>query len=426
MLGFIFLMKSLPAQTLPEVVRQALHNNPDVRTKKSLVRQAELQACAAFRQTLPVVDFNASYRHITKIPRLDFSKKGISIPVTPINLGTFDTYETGISASYVLFNGFAGSEQVKIKKIQQNMANVQLRLTQKQVALQTIAAYRKVQSLLLQMESYRAARLRSEAQLNRMKSLAGQGMALAVDTLSLSLSRLNFLQKIIAAKSSAETAKQELQNIVGQPIVVAAFRDFNFKDIKLPQLHLRRDETIKRIRLQETIRKNLISIKKSAYFPSILLHASYKYGRPGADMINDKWMSYGLWGVSLNWNLFSWNADKLQSQAAESDLFQIVLLKEKATNRLQLRYQKNRREFKSLREQLKVIKQALALAQQKMNIINLRYTQGLASATDYTTANMELTQAEIKEKRHLLRMALKLNELEFVSGKPVNQWSINQ
>lgn len=67
---------------------------------------------------------------------------------------------------------------------------------------------------------------------------------------------------------------------------------------------------------------------------------------------------------------------------------------------------------------------ALSVAQQKMKIVQSRYQQGMASATDFNEANLQLTESELNLKRHYLLMVLKLNEIDYLSGKPLNQWSI--
>jgi outer membrane protein TolC len=70
------------------------------------------------------------------------------------------------------------------------------------------------------------------------------------------------------------------------------------------------------------------------------------------------------------------------------------------------------------------LKRALRLARRKMNIIKSQYEQGMSSATDFNTANLDLTEARLNVQRWRLRLALKLNELEFISGKPISAWSI--
>jgi len=95
-------------------------------------------------------------------------------------------------------------------------------------------------------------------------------------------------------------------------------------------------------------------------------------------------------------------------------------------NRIRAEYNAQVGEYKALREQLQVLKTTLNVARHKLRITEIRYNEGMASATDYNDANLDRALAEINFKRHILRMDVKIREIDFISGKKLSQWSVLQ
>jgi hypothetical protein len=59
-----------------------------------------------------------------------------------------------------------------------------------------------------------------------------------------------------------------------------------------------------------------------------------------------------------------------------------------------------------------------------MEITQSRYNEGMSSVTEFNDANLELTDAEINLQRQSIFLAIKVSEIDFLSGKSINQWSI--
>ena len=93
------------------------------------------------------------------------------------------------------------------------------------------------------------------------------------------------------------------------------------------------------------------------------------------------------------------------------------------TNQLKTKYDSAVREYKALQKQNKVAISARDLAKRKLEIIQSRYNEGMSSVTEFTDANLELTDAEINLQRQSILLAVKVSEIDFLSGKSINQWS---
>jgi len=408
------------AQSIENVVETALQNNPQVKAQEEQHYKSKMESKAAFRETLPTLNFDASYNHVT-----DVAEYKIPILGNTIRMGTYDKFETGLSANYVLFSGFALQNKTKIKGQTEQLQQVGLSKIKKQTAFQVVAVYRLVQSIQLEKDILTAATERMELQLNRARSLVKNGMILPLDTLSLSIGLLDYEKKRLDLQGRLKTATQQLQNLVGTEVSV-------FADLPVTLLHevpeWQPDNVaeLKSIQVKQNIARSFSKLAASEYYPKIALHAAYRYGKPGVDVIQNEWMHYGVWGVGLNWNLFRGMADNLKTDAARADEKRISYLHLVVNDQLRLEYDKSLNDHEFLVKQLSVTELALKLAEEKMNIVRTNYEQGMATVTDFNTSNLELTEAQLGRSRLLLQIALKYNEIEYKSGKPINGWSLTQ
>lgn len=420
--GTVYLLSAtmIQAQSLRQAVELALQNNNQIKAQQEAVIQTKLQAKAAFREILPGLDFEASYNHVTDVPEIHMPTP---LGIQTIRLGTFDKYEAGLSLKYVAFSGFAQQNHVHLKELQKDLSTVQLKSSQKEIAYHTINAYRRVQSLLLTVDIYKAAEKRIELKLKDVRTLVKQGMALALDTLSLRLSLLDAQQNRLNIESQLQLARQQLDNLSGNHIAVQIEKEETMGEQNAnwnPDQNLHLQGIDKQIQVAQVS----AGLAKSAYYPHLVLFASYKYGRPGLDMISNDWMTYGVWGAGLSWNLFSWKKDNLTIQVARARARELTFRKQSTEEQLKLGFDQAQSAYRFLKQRWILQKQAVELARTKMQTIQSRYNQGMASATDFNTANLELTQAELKEVQQRIQLSLKRNELEYKSDKPISEWSM--
>ncbi len=412
----------LQAQPLRQVVESALQSNATVRAQGAAVEQSDWEVKSAWRKTLPTIDFDASYRHVTEVGELQLPPI-LGQPGRTVKLGAYDTYETTLSANYLLFSGFAQRASVNSKEAQKDLSENSLRKTEKDIAFQVVAGYRQVQLHQLEASALEAGRKRIQLQLDRLKSLVRQGMALATDTLSMALAALSYDQRILVTQSKMETAQQELGNLVGSRVEVAPPPE-QLPAEKHESLDLNLNENLKNLTIQKEIIDHAKTIRQSGYYPRIALQAGLKYGKPGAAFIGNDWMLYGVWGVGVQWNLWSWRGDRAAVEAQEAAIRKVEFNRSALQDKVKTRYDNALREYHSLKKQLKVSQSALKLAKDKMAVIESRYRQGMASATDFNDTNLELTEAQINYKKQLLFILLKISEIDYISSKPISEWSI--
>lgn len=412
----------LQAQSLNEAIQLALNNNNIIKAAQDESAAAQREWNAQKKDALPYISFDASYRHVTDVASINFPATPIS-PARTISLGVYDTYESSLNIKYVLFSGFAETEAQKIKEFEYKISKTDQLQTEKDIAYNTIEAYRNAQFFKLNIKTLNEALKRNDIQSGRVKSLLNNGMALALDTLSLSLARTGIKQQLIRSESILDNWLQLLKTLSGADIKLT-------EPVKNPRplyadMSIEEQNSFQSIQFRQEMLGALESVKKSEFYPKVYIGASVKYGKPGVDFIQNDWMAYGVWNVGLSWDLWSWGADKARVDAVKLQRSALKFHEQALKDQLDLQYKKAERDYTSLTEQYLVAQKAVRVAREKMRIIEINAEKGQLSVSDFNDANLELSQAELNEQQSLIMLNLKANEIDYLSGQPISNWSIN-
>lgn len=409
------------SQDLKQTILLALENNPSIHAVEQQVQASDFLLKFIQRRTLPALQAKANYRYQSEVMELDLSGMPL-LPMDRITLGARDTWETGLTLSWVLFSGFAQQAGIRKSRAQSDLARIYLGKTRKEVALQTAIGYRTVQGLLLHIQSLNAAIQRTELQEVKIKSLVDNGMALGVDTLSIALAKLNYRQQLLSVQAQHETAAQQLDLYTGAPVEVKKY--INGGTYNIVQLLSDHVDALKILTTRNLINQQEKIQARSKYFPAVVFQASGNYGKPGVDFIRNEWMSYAVAGIGVQWDIWNWGATKVAAQARTAASRQTLYELEDAQNQVRLLYDTCVREYNTMQKQLTVLEESLNLAREKMRIVKLLSEQGMVSATEFNDTNLELTQAEIAYQQQLVKLAGKIHELDYKSGRPMEEWYV--
>lgn len=411
----------LGAESLKAAVDMALSHDATVHSAATDVQAARLDAAAAARSVLPALDLGASYRYTTASADLT-----LPIPGQPqtISLVRQNTIDTSVGFQWAPFTGFARQSSIELKRLTALLAENSLSSTRTRVALETVTAFRQAQSAQLQIDSISSGRERAQLQLDRTTALQKQGMAKEVDVLSLTIARLDFDQKLIAAKAALRDALEQLKSLTGAEISVPEAPTTE-KTMTLPSLSIESLDQIKALSIRRTVLQTNRKREESKYYPSLALSGALHYGIPGADPVTNDWMLYGTAGISLSWS-YDWGATSLAVRAATQRIAKLASDETAAREKINLQFAKAVRDWHAMKEEADVLNASLNLARTRMNIVRSQNEQGMASTTDFNDANLQLTVAELRYRSQILSLMLKANQIDALSGEPIDQWSIAQ
>lgn len=410
----------LASQSLSEALQMALENNSQIKAARLQSASVKKELLSLERGYLPAVSLKASYAHISDVPQFEIPLPGISKTIT---LNPQDNYETGLQLDYVVFSGFAQKESYRVKEFEHKISLANENQNDKDIALNTIRAYRNAQFMELSLDILEKAKERSLLQMQKIKALLENGMALRLDTLSLALNRMEIEQQIIQSESVLDNWLQLLETLSGNAINPQKINDQ--KNVNLSNgFSMEEQNAFKTIQLQQLKMNAFKAMARSAYYPKVWLSASFNYGKPGIDIIKNEWSTYGKWMVGLQWNIWNWRADQAAVQSRELQYQSLEHAQQSIIDQLKLQYDKATRSFTALSKSHMVALQAVKVAREKMQIIETNTQNGQLSASDFNEANLELSQAELKQKQIWVQLNLQASEMDYLSGKPVNTWRL--
>lgn len=405
------------SQSLQEVVNAALEFNTQIKASNMQSRSAESELLKEERSQLPGVSLNARYLHATEEPQII-----LPAPLSrSITINPQDNYEASLQVDYIIFSGFAQSQAKKVKEFEHKISLINENQKTKEIAFTTIQAYRNAQFMKLSLDILKEALQRNKVQMGRAKALLENGMVLQLDTLSLALNRLDIQQQVIQSESVMENWLQLLKSLSGKDVQINDVS--SLKQLPIFNGYIPDEQGLfKNIKLEQQKLSAFKGIAQSSYYPKVFANASFNYGRPGINVIENEWSSYGKWMVGMQWNIWNWWADAAAINSVDYKFKALQFTEETLKDRLKLNYDKALRSMQTLKKQFSVVEQSVIVAQEKMNIIQLNTENGQLSASDFNEANLELSQAQLRQKQILVQLNLQASQLDYLSGAPLQSW----
>jgi outer membrane protein len=416
----LFLLQPAAAETLKEAIDLALAHDRSLVSARESAGAARLEALAAERSQLPVLNAGGRYQYCTAEAETTLEIPGLFEKT--LSMSPQHTTDFSVGFTWAPFTGFARKADVESKHLAVTLAENDLDTAEAQTAMEAISAYRQAQRSLLMIETIGSGRRRVELQIEQTSALEKQGMAQKVDVLSLAIAKLDYDQQLIATRARLEDALDQLEALTGKRIEVEPAPT----DSPVSTIAPLEGEKTEAIRALDIRRNMLLAGRRAAaskHYPTVALSGNLHYGLPGVDPVDNEWMLYGTAGVSFSWS-YDWGGTAAAVRSAKDRLSGLAADKAAARERIELRYNSAVRDWKATKEALEVLEAALDLAEVKMGIVKSQYEQGLASTTEFNEANIELTQAELNYRGRLLALLLKTNQIDAMSGRSIEQWSV--
>jgi len=418
--GLLFLFLSpyqAKAENLRSLIAKAVKNNFIMKASRETIEKADYEIEAVQKQYLPSVIIDSSYRYISEVP-------SIALPPRKIETGVNNNYELGIGTSYLLFNGYSREATIQLKHLQKQVAEVQLKKNEKDIAFNVAKVYMNSNVLLAQKEIINAVKERVNNHVQKIRALINQGMALVTDELTLKLSISRYEQQLVEINSNISNNLDQLKSMVGEPVTISATSKY-MTDMNASTLNLAEKEEIKTYLIKKQVSEANQIINKSKDYPDISLSATYKYAKPGVNPIDNEWMGYYSVGAGIRWNLWDSGTSKANVNAQNKEMAVLDYQEQHSRDQIQLAYDATVRESKTMLKQLDYLKESASLARTKMELVRNQADRGFSTLTDVNAANNEFTEAELLLEQHKVKISLKVIEIDYLSGMPISEWRLN-
>lgn len=418
---------------LTEAIHVAMANNSDIKRSLYNLRDADEQVRLAWSEVLPDISGSATYTRnleipVNFVPAQFFDPNAPAGELVPLQFGTDNNWQGGVSVSQTLFRGEAiiGINSSKLYKAAQAE---NLRATTQQIVTQTRLAYYNVliAEEQLRLQEATVERLRKNLEENKSRRKAGLIDEYAVMQVEVQLK--NQEPQLAEARYAVKKAYRELKVVLGIPLdlefsVQGSLGEFdvasqhatnevnnNLKkvDRMTPFQFSEEDNVIDLatdlrgdIRILETqsdLKDREIKAIKSRFLPTLTANYNLNWsaaqaGNPVFFGSEDTRARSQTIGVTLSLPIFQGF-----QRTANLNIAQIQKKDIQEQQRATERAAKN--EIQSARESLNQAletaparQQALELAQEGYERAKARLENGMGSQLDVTNAELQLREAE--------------------------------
>ncbi|MDR0540888.1 MAG: TolC family protein [Dysgonamonadaceae bacterium] len=400
--------------TLDECRQKAKENYPLIKKRQLIEQSKAYDLSNAAKAWLPQFQMNvkAAYQSdVTKIP-IDFSQlSALGIPISNIPTPTRDQYQATLEASQVLWDGGAVRSQKKLTKAGSEVEQTQLEVEIYALEEQVNRLFFGI--LLLDEQLKQNQLLTDELQRNFMTvhSYVANGIANQSDLDVIKVEQLNAGQLRTQLQSSRKAFTEMLGRMIGDEL------GKNTSFVKPDpadnvRTNLTRSPLINRPELELFESQNALfdsqkSLIQSAAMPKLGLFLQGGYGRPGLNMLSDKFDSFYIGGVRLSWNFGALYTQANDLRKIEINKSTVNTQKELFLYNIDLAVSRENREIERLQNLMRDDDEIIRLRESIRQSVEAKVANGAATVTDLMR---ELTQ------ENLARQTKAVHEIDLLSA----------
>ena len=243
-----------------------------------------------------------------------------------------------------------------------------------------------------------------------MNARVAQGTALPADAAAIEATLLQRQQDEDELRTNREAALARLAIVTGQPVSgadVLALPNLGQIVARVQQASpaaRARPEYDQFARTRERLVRQA-ELSSAQERPRVSAFAKVGYGRPGLNFILTEWDTYGLGGVRLQWNAWTWGAGAREREALAIGQ-QVVAADQDAFEKgLREATEGDRAAIDRLQHALVVDERIVTLREQVARSTQIRLQEGVVTASEYLDRDAELLQARFARAGHQVELA---------------------
>ena len=395
---FVFFTGVLMAQetiTLFECFEMAIENAPRLKDREILQEIGDLKIDQAGTNWYPSLDLNGKMSYQSDVVTVTLANSDIPVKFPEV---PHDQYGVNVDISQTLYDGGI-TKQMKNYEQAATAADIQqvevdlygLKGKVNQYYFTILALQENMKNLEVHFENL-------EARHEVVKLAVENGAMLESDIKVIKVEMLKVRQSMLEVEARKRSFLEALNVICGvqfdmdteldKPI----FGEVGGEEVSRPEYRL---FDLKDASMEAG--KELISKKR---MPVLYAFGQTGYGKPGYNMMSDKWDYYYMVGAGLRWNIWDWNTTSRDRQLIEHQ--QNILQNRRSTFDKELESLRVQEEAKieQYMKSMQLEEEVLQLQKEISEHAALRLENGTITATDYITELNKESIARINLAMH--------------------------
>ncbi|MBU1983725.1 TolC family protein, partial [bacterium] len=310
--------------TLEKCVAEALRNSHTLAVSRETVTGAAAGARASQAVRWPMLGVSGAYSYTSETQQLNIALPIPGLQMPSVKFGDGNIYDLAVTARAPLFAGGTVLERGRADAAAR-------RSTEHGYAFDSLTALHEIRRAYFETlgaEACAAAARQAVTRINRHVEEIAQAITVGWQSEENRLAATAALRQMesamIQADLAAQTARLQMGVRVGRPgDEIAPHGDLEFdlmdeKTLEQQEIETRAEMMSLFERIEQS--RHLMRATRGSFLPSLAASASYHYGKPGVDIVQNEWMDYYVIGVSASWTLWDWNARRYQVQQTRASV----------------------------------------------------------------------------------------------------------
>ena len=346
---------------------------------------------------LPQVTFNGQATY-----QSDVTKIAISIPNMKIPTVDKDQYKFYLDLKQTIWDGGLTKAKELINQAENEGNQQQVEVELYQLKEQVNQFY--FTSFLIQ-ENLKILDLKTGTLNERRKiieSAVNNGMVLSSELDQLLAELIRTDQMVTELKSNRETVLSALAILTGKTIAQMQVLELT-KEPALPDNTIMRPEIDFYAKQNNLLNANSEILKKQRN-PKLLGFGQAGYGKPGLNMLNNKFDTYYLVGIGFNWNILDWKTTSRQQQVLKLQEEIVQTKKETFVRNIDIATDQQNKQISQLTEKLKSDQSLIEISERITRASASKLEHGAITMADYIQdLNSEIT-AKLNLETHKIQL----------------------
>jgi outer membrane protein TolC len=381
----------------------ALNQDPRAAELELIASQSALRLQDINSDLKPTLSFESQAQYQSDVASIPISLPGISIPKPP-----HDTYDAHLNANQRIFDPSLSSRRA-VERAQTVESQARVRTALYSISESVNTAFFTALRSQSQIAELETTLTDIEAQISVADARVKAGTALPSESDALRAELLRRRQAVAEQTAARKAAIAVLSDLVGKPIdpsIPLAAPDLSAAVANARSASDLRDRPEYQLfQATRDVLDRTSSALSAQLKPRLSAFGRAGYGRPGLNPLSDKFDSYWLTGLQLQWSPWNWG---LTSRDREVNKLQrdIVTAEEKAfTSGLKRAVEQDNASIDRLQTALGQDDEIIALREKIFAETRARYAEGVITSADYVDRQTDVLAARLSRASHRVELA---------------------
>ena len=406
--------------TLDRCLDAALTNSPQLEAGARRAAAAQADAAEASAARFGSLGATGAFSYVSETMSLNLKLPIPGLTLPQIHFGDGRNYDLALVAQAPIYTGGALTERLRAARSGSESVELDQASDSAAIRYQLRRAFYVALAAQVKVETAAAGVERMQRHLSELERARQAGAASVEALITLQTGLRQAESALIAAKSEARAARLSLGNLVGcSGAEVQPDGDLEQSALTYePDVSAWQDRPeLKAFDARIAQAQHLSAVIRGSYYPTLSALAAYHYARPGINTVANEWMDYAVAGVNLTWTLWDFRSRQLRVEKSTAAARALEANRRQVQDALHTQSAATRSQLESAAEALGKARERVELQRQRLDLIEGRYRQGMATESELLDGEDDLRNTELDLARAQAAQRMAEVDLLYASGR---------